>query len=44
MAMAYRIYKPYYPAFADSCLAAAEYAWQWAKSNPNKAYTNPGNR
>ncbi len=41
MAMAYRIYKPYYSAFADSCLAAAEYAWQWAKSNPNKAYTNP---
>lgn len=41
MAMAYRIYKPYYPSFADSCLAAAEYAWQWAVANPNKPFTNP---
>lgn len=41
MAMAYRIYKPFYPSFADSCLNAAEYAWQWAVANPNIAFTNP---
>lgn len=41
MAMAARIYAPYYPEFADSCLAAAEYAWDWAIAHPAIAYTNP---
>lgn len=42
MAMAYRIYKPYLPDFADECLTKAELAWAWAKTNPNVAYNNPG--
>ncbi|MFH6984578.1 glycoside hydrolase family 9 protein [Marinoscillum luteum] len=42
MAMAYRIYKPYLPDFADECLAKAELAWTWAKTNPNVSYNNPG--
>lgn len=41
MAMTARIYKDYLPAFADSCLDKALFAWDWAKKNPNKQFTNP---
>lgn len=41
MAAAYRVYKPYYTNFADSCLQAAQYAWQWAEANPQKPFYNP---
>jgi len=41
MAQASRIVKNYpkdYPGLADSCLAAATKAWEWAIANPNVAY------
>ncbi len=41
MAQASRIFKGFdreMPRFADSCLLAAERAWQWAKQNPNTYY------
>jgi endoglucanase len=41
MAQAYRIFKPFHkqrPGLADSCLAAAKYAWQWCINNPNIVY------
>ena len=41
MAQASRIFKQFdreMPHFADSCLVAAERAWQWAKQNPNAYY------
>ncbi|MCU0428743.1 MAG: glycoside hydrolase family 9 protein [Cytophagaceae bacterium] len=41
MAMSSRIYKKYNKPFADSCLKAAIYAYQWAKKNPNKLYNQP---
>lgn len=37
-AVAYRIYKRHYPAFADSCLHAAKYAYQWGIKNPNALF------
>lgn len=41
-AVAYRIYKSYYPSFADSCLNAAKYAYQWAVDNPKALFrSNP---
>jgi endoglucanase len=41
MAVCSRVYKKYLPAFADSCLQRALFAWNWAKANPNKPFTNP---
>ncbi len=46
MAHAARVYEPFLPDFADSALAAAEDAWEWASSNSNVSYnqnalTNP---
>jgi len=35
MAQAGRIYRTISPAFADSCLVAAEKAWTWLQANPN---------
>jgi endoglucanase len=42
MATAYRIYRPYNLAFANQCLAAAQFAWTWGLANPNVVFTNPG--
>lgn len=41
MAQAARVYKPFgnvYPGLADSCLAAAVKAWEWAQRNPNMPF------
>lgn len=38
MAHAARVYEPFLPDFADSALAAAEEAWDWALANPNVSY------
>ena len=38
MAQAARVYKPFLPEFADSALAAAKYAWEWAQKNPDVLY------
>lgn len=41
MAQASRVFKKYakeLPGLSDSCLRAAENAWQWASTNPNVAY------
>ena len=31
-------YKKQFPGLSDSCLKAAEYAWQWAQKNPDVLY------
>ncbi|MCU0429345.1 MAG: glycoside hydrolase family 9 protein [Cytophagaceae bacterium] len=41
MAVAYRIYRPYNLAFANQCLAAAQYAWNWGVANPAIGFANP---
>ena len=41
MAIAARVYKPFDPAFAARCLAAARLAWTWASQHPNVTFTNP---
>ena len=41
LAVAYRIYKKLLPQFADSCLAAAKYAWTWGNAHPKVAFRNP---
>ncbi len=41
MAAAARVYEPYDPEFAATALEAAEYAWQWAASNPEQYYVQP---
>ncbi len=41
MAQASRIYKQFpsqFPGLADSCLSAAQKAWNWAQNNPNIRY------
>ena len=38
MAQAGRVYEDYLPGFADSCLTAAERAWNWAQNNPDRLY------
>lgn len=38
MAQAYRVYKPFLPEFADSCLSAAKEAWQWGISHEETYY------
>ncbi len=41
-AVAYRIYKKFYPSFADSCLNAAKYAYKWGLNNPDALFrSNP---
>jgi len=41
MAVAARVYAPYDQSFADNCLEAAEYAWQWAIDHPAVYYRQP---
>lgn len=41
MAIASRVYEPIDATFADSCLAAAELAWDWAAINSAIMYSNP---
>jgi len=41
MAMTARIYKRYDPELADTALAQAVKAWQWAQDNPDIEFTNP---
>ncbi len=42
MAIAARVYKPFLPAYADSCLRASAKAWQWASAHPNSFFAqNP---
>ena len=41
MAVAYRVYLPYNPTFANQCLAAAKSAYTWGVANPNIAFNNP---
>lgn len=41
MAKASRVYRPWQPAFADSCLAAARRAYAWGMQNPNVPYVQP---
>ena len=41
MAMTARIYRKYDPELADSALAKAVRAWQWARDNPDIEFTNP---
>jgi len=41
MAMTARIFRKFDPVLADSALAKAIRAWQWAKQNPNIAFKNP---
>lgn len=42
MAVAARVYKPFDATFANKCLEAAKAAFAWGKSNPSKAFKNPG--
>ena len=45
MAQASRIYTPFeqvIPGFADSCIASAVKAWEWARANPEVAYDQRG--
>jgi endoglucanase len=45
MALASKVYKPYLPTFADSCLAAAENAWSYLVKTPDifpsRGYSDP---
>ncbi len=41
MAMAYRVFKKYDPAFANQCLNAAQLAYKWGIANPNIYFKNP---
>ncbi|MBY0425717.1 MAG: glycoside hydrolase family 9 protein, partial [Cytophagales bacterium] len=41
MAVAYRVYKPFDPAFAQTCLKAAKAAYDWGVANPSIPFTNP---
>lgn len=47
MAQAYRIYHPFLPAFADTCLARAQKAWTFLEAHPDPipagGYENQGN-
>src|SRR5687767_14576477 len=38
MAQAVRLFKNFNQRLADSCLKAAQYAWQWAQKNPSLEY------
>ncbi len=41
LAAAHRIYHPFFPGFADSCLDAARYAWEWGTAHPDSTFSNP---
>ncbi len=44
MAQSARIFKAFekeLPGWSDSCLVAAQYAWEWAMTNPDLRYTQP---
>lgn len=41
MALAYRVYKPFDPQFAQTCLTASKSAYEWGVANPNIPFTNP---
>ena len=41
LAAAYRSYKHFFPEFADSCLDAARYAWEWGTAHPDSSFSNP---
>jgi endoglucanase len=41
LAMAYRVYKKYDPAFANQCLDAAKLAFTWGLANPSVYFKNP---
>ncbi|MGN0632167.1 MAG: glycoside hydrolase family 9 protein [Ruminococcus sp.] len=41
MAMAYEFYKSVDPSFADTCLNAAEKAWDFLQQNPGMIFSNP---
>ncbi|MBN1187546.1 MAG: glycoside hydrolase family 9 protein, partial [Bacteroidales bacterium] len=41
MAMTARIFRKYDPELADTALAMATKAWEWAKTNPNIVFKNP---
>jgi endoglucanase len=43
MAIASRTFKPYDAAYAQTCLRAAERAWEWLLKYPNVAFKNAGN-
>src|SRR5688572_14864502 len=40
LAIAARVYKPFDPAYARKCLAAAEKAWVWLQKYPNVTFRN----
>jgi endoglucanase len=40
LAIAARVYKPFDPAYARKCLAAAEKAWVWLQKYPNITFRN----
>lgn len=42
MATAARVYRDYDDVFAETCLEAAGFAWQWAVQNPEQHYIQPG--
>lgn len=37
-AIASRVYRPFDPAYADRCLAAARHAWAWIEATPDATY------
>jgi endoglucanase len=41
MAIAARLYPPFDPPFATTCLDAARRAWRWADQNPGVLFSNP---
>lgn len=41
MALAYEVYQESDPAFAETCLHAAENAWSFLEENPNLIFKNP---
>ncbi len=42
MAIAARVYRPFLPGYADTCLKASVKAWHWAAAHPDAAFTqNP---
>ncbi len=43
MAIAARVYKQFDPEYAQSCLRAAEKAWEWLQKYPNVTFRNTNN-
>jgi hypothetical protein len=40
-AVAGRVYRKTLPSFADSCVNAAKYAWEWGSRYPDSLFKNP---